>query len=218
MDCILTIMIELKDITTAEMLLRFKKYDLWRLEDIILFVFGYEHSNVDWDYLHKTNSFPVRQYYSAIQATSLMPPLNYLACVSKKPAEKGFYICYVKKGTFITWAFGQWGEEEPRVKKTYNLWIKYKDNNKSTAPSLQKSEAIIKAIGDKIQIFEYNKHQINNKAKEYNANISQIASQIYEDNAINRGLKYRTIKKYIKRMDLTDLEKEYQATKANCEN
>jgi len=202
-------------LSNEEIVARFKKEDRWRLEDIILLAFGYEHKGVDWDYLVNTNSFPVRQHGTALKATNSIQASKRLDYISKKDVEVGLCECYVKKGDFIKWANNQWGKQEPRVKEVFNLWEKYKKASGTSSPSKQTTKAKVATLANKIQISQYIECRKNNK--NYKNTIIALAKHIAKNHTYIEG-KYNSFRTYIKLMKVEELEKEYQAVKQNSDN
>lgn len=197
-----------QELSKDEILFRLKERDRWALEDIILFVHGYEHKGIDWDYILDGNTFPARQYNAALEAINDSNPKTQLKFVHKEALSSNFAICQVKKGTFIQWAKKRW-DGEPRVEMVYNIWRYYKNQSGTTAPSLQTTKAKIKNYGDKVQIQEYIAHSKSKMPKPYKANISKIAKQAKLE--LNMGCKLSTYRKHIKRMTLEELSKHTRA-------
>jgi len=195
--------VSLTELSDHEILHRLKQHDLWQLQDMVLFAYGYEYKDVSWDYIIDMNLFPIRQYHAALEGVNDTNPKTQLRYVHKEPFSSQFVICHVKKGTFLKWAIKRW-PHEPRVEKVHSLWKKYKNQSLSTAPSLQTQQAIIKNYGDKLQLAEFIKHCEKHPAISYKANISKIAKQAKAELA-NIPYTYSTFKKYIQRMSLQEL-------------
>jgi hypothetical protein len=195
---------DLKTLEKDEIIFRMKTHDHWRLQDIILLVFGYDHKGVDWDYISSTNAFPIRQYGSALAATNERNPKKRLNYIHKNPSSDGFSLVTVKKRDFFEWARKEWAHE-PAVVRVYSIWKNYKKENMHTAPSLETNCAKAKNFGDKIQIEEFIEHCKKGRSPEkYKANISAIAKLGVEKMS---SLKYQkaTFRKYIKRMTTDEL-------------
>lgn len=196
---------DFQELSDQAILDRFKQQDRWLLEDIILLTFGYEYEGVSCN-VTSSNSFPARQYNTALQATNTIKTTHFLEFVDKEYPKPDYVRCYVKKGPFIKWANKQWGDTEPKVRKTYNLWRKYKLKTSSVGPASESPQAKVKNCADKIQIAQFLGHVQKYPNKPYKANIMQIAKQVKAE-LTSVELKISTCKRYCERMSQTELAK-----------
>lgn len=191
-----------KKLSDDEILARMSK-DTWKLEDIVLFVFGYEHKGVEWKYLLQSGGFPERPYMTALQATNIPNGPKRLGYVDKKDSSEGLAVVYVKKREFFRWASAAWAEDE-RVKKTYDLWKAREAKKKGKSLALQGNEAIVRAYGNKIQLIQFQEHCSTKDPYKYNANISAISRQA-EIEFKGMQLRRSSLKRYITRMGIEEL-------------
>lgn len=201
------------ELTPDEITARLKQEDVWRLKDIILLVHGYEYKDVLWDFHLEgthTNSFPARQYATAIEATNSLKPQKRLDHVCKIPDNSPFVEILVKKSTFFKWAEKTW-YNVPRVKKVVAIWRKYKGVNKGTSPALETNKAKVKNYGDKLQIEEFLEHCKTKNPKIFKADMVAIAKRVQKELKGVNLTQLNSYRTYVKRMPIEDLMKHLPA-------
>lgn len=174
---------------------RLRSEDVWRLNDILLLVFGYEYKDVNWDYiLEGTNIFPMRQYGAVLEAFN--NPKEKLYPVKVQEHEGFEPTFYVKKGTFFKWAKKRWPNNF-RVKEMFRIYNKYKGLNIKTAPSLETPHSKIYDYGRQYQIDAFKKHCQQNPCDTYKVKKTAIVAAAMKNVPFNPPKSKATYSSYI---------------------